>query len=52
VLVRTAKLNRESLGRHTARFRVRTRGLQLRAAVPESLVRACYTAGVSAIVRS
>jgi hypothetical protein len=52
VLVRTAKLNRESLGRHTARFRVRTRGLQLRAAVPETLVRACYTAGVSAIVRS
>lgn len=52
VLIRTARLNRESYGRHTATFRVRTRGLQLRAAIPESLVRACYAAGVSAIVRS
>lgn len=52
VLVRTAKLNRESYGRHTARFRVRSRGLQLRAAVPETVVKACYAAGVSAIVRS
>jgi hypothetical protein len=52
VLVRTVRLNRESYGGHTATVRVRTRGLQLRAAVPESLVRACYAAGVSAIVRS
>ena len=52
VLVRTAKLNRESYGTHAATFRVTTRGLQLRASIPESLVKACYAAGVSAIIKS
>ena len=51
-LIRTARLTKISARQYEARFLVRTRGLQLRAAVPEALVRPCYVAGVSPIVRS
>jgi hypothetical protein len=52
VLVRTARLVRTGGGWHRARFVVRTRGLQLRAAVSERVVSPCYAAGVSPIARS
>lgn len=52
VLVRTARLRRIAGPEYQARFRVRTRGLQLRAAVTDAVVRPCYVAGVSPIARS
>ncbi len=52
VLIRTAKLRRVSARQYEARFLVRARGLQLRAAVSEATVRPCYVAGVSPIARS
>jgi hypothetical protein len=52
VLIRTATLRRLAGPQYEARFRVRARGLQLRAAVTEATVRPCYVTGVSPIVRS
>ena len=52
VLVRTAKLRRIAGPEYQARFKVRTRGLQLRAAVTDAAARPCYVAGVSPIARS
>jgi len=52
VLIRTAKLRRIAGPEYQARFLVRTRGLQLRAAVTDAAVRPCYVAGVSPIARS
>jgi hypothetical protein len=52
VLIRTAKLRRIAGPEYQARFVVRTRGLQLRAAVTDAAVRPCYVAGVSPIARS
>jgi hypothetical protein len=52
VLVRTAKLRSEGPIAGSARFVVRTRGLQLRAAMDERNTGECYSAGVSPIVRS
>jgi hypothetical protein len=53
VLMRQSpKLVRESYGTHSAMFVVRRSGLQLRAVVPESLVKRCYAAGVSEILTS
>jgi hypothetical protein len=52
VLLRTARLRRIAGPEYQARFRVRTRGLQLRAAVTGAVVHPCYVAGVSPIVRS
>ncbi len=52
VLVRTAKLRRVAGPEYQARFLVRTRGLQLRAAVTDATVRPCYVAGVSPIASS
>jgi hypothetical protein len=51
-LIRTAKLIRIGGPQYEARFVVRTRGLQLRAAVTDAVVRPCYVAGVSPIARS
>lgn len=51
-LVRTANLRRIAGPEYQARFRVRTRGLQLRAAVTDATARPCYVAGVSPIARS
>jgi hypothetical protein len=52
LLLRSPKLAKEGYGTYSADLVVRERGLQLRAAVPEALVRACYAAGVSTIIRS
>lgn len=52
VLVRTAKLRADGPMFGSARFVVRTKGLQLRAAMDERNTGACYAAGVSPIVRS
>jgi hypothetical protein len=52
VLVRTAKLRSERFGIAEARFRIRTRGLQLRVVLPEASAKPCYAAGASEIFRS
>jgi hypothetical protein len=51
-LIRTARLRRIAGPEYQANFRVRTRGLQLRAAVTDTVARPCYVAGVSPIARS
>ena len=51
-LVRTAKLREVSATAAHAHFRVRTRGLQLRAVVAGAVVQPCYLGGVSPMVRS
>jgi hypothetical protein len=51
-LVRTARLLRGMRGSYSARFRVTTRDIQLRAVVAETLLRPCFAAGVSPIIRS
>ena len=52
VLMRTAKLRGDSRRYGSARFVVKTKGLQLRSAMDQANTAPCYSAGVSPIVRS